>query len=471
MYAYKIDDVVKYLLIILVTGLVLFLLTTPHYELALVPALAIIGMLGLSKKPIIGYYLIVLVIPFGAFRSIGGSEYLRIHWIAAFCLLVILGFEALSHKRLPAQVHSSMWWKYLLYLVMAAIAALLSPYGMEAVKDFILLMIGGLYIGLTMIYVGRKQLFSSLPRLLVLSVGIGSLLAALGFFFNISFFAEKTQAGLFKRGLGGTEDPNNQALMIIYTLPLLGYWFFRARSALSRIAALLIFSFDVLGMVTTYSRGGALIMGSVLLAVLFQNRRFITPRNLGLLFSGVAIGLALALLIIPASYWERQKSLVTAEDLSLERRFSYLVVAWDAFKERPLTGWGPDSFRYIYEDSDMARKYVRKNHDRDRPAHNTYLEVLIGTGLPGLMMFLLILLQALRDFTRARKTLLRHGDEDGAGWVGAYRLSLFGLLVFLLLFSDIYHKYLLLSLGLSQCARHVAGDTQSDPAQVNHAHV
>lgn len=462
MYEYKIDDAVKYFLIALVTGLVLFLLTTPHYELALVPALVIMGMLGLSRKPIVGYYLIILVIPFGAYRSIGGSEYLRIHWIAAFCLLVIVGFQVLSEKRLPPELRSSLWWKYLLYLVIAAIAALLSPYGMEAINDFLLLMIGGLYIALTMMYVGKKQLFNTLPVLIVLSVGLGSLLAVLGFFFDISFFAEKTQAGLFKRGLGGTEDPNNLALMIIYTLPLLGYWFFRARSALSRLAALSVFSFDVLGMVTTYSRGGALIMGIILLAVLVQNRRFITIRNFGLLLSGIAVGLALALLIIPASYWERQKSLVAAEDLSLERRFSYLVVAWDAFRERPLTGWGPDSFRYIYQDSEMARKYVRKNHDRDRPAHNTYLEVLIGMGIPGLMIFLIIVLQALRDFTRARRVLFRRGDTDAARYVGAYRLSFVSLLVFLVLFSDIYHKYLLLSLGLSQCARRVADNADAD---------
>jgi hypothetical protein len=44
------------------------------------------------------------------------------------------------------------------------------------------------------------------------------------------------------------------------------------------------------------------------------------------------------------------------------------------------------------------------------------------------------------------------GDPAGADLVACYRIGFCVLLIFLLMLSDMYHKYLLLSVGLSQLA-------------------
>ena len=51
-------------------------------------------------------------------------------------------------------------------------------------------------------------------------------------------------------------------------------------------------------------------------------------------------------------------------------------VAIDLFRERPLTGWGPDSYRYIYH-----TRLGIKQGDTKIQAHNMYLEILSTGGL------------------------------------------------------------------------------------------
>lgn len=451
------DNPVRNLLLLAVAGSSLALLATPYYPLSILPAMVVIGLALMGRYPLVGYYIIIAAIPYGAYRGFEGKlAFLRIHWIAAFCLLLLLAFQTMAAKRLPPGLESRIWFKWLLYLAISASAAAMSPYTGPALKSVLLLGVAGLYMALTMIFMDRRQLLGPLAQVIIWSVGLGSLLAALGYFASLGLFAEKVESG-FKRGLGGAPDPNNLALMIIFSLPLLAHWYFSTTKRWSKLWALALLGFNVLGMVSTYSRGGALIMFVVLASIAIKHRKRFSPRLLGIVLGGGMLAAAIALAVVPQTYWERQQSLFEAQDLSIERRASYLIVAWDAFLERPIRGWGPDAFRFIYEKSPQAQVFVRPGRDKDRPAHNTYLEVLIGMGIFGLAVFLAILWQALSDFIRARRTFAAKGDRAGADIVAAYRLSYVSLLIFLLLFSDIYHKYLLLILAVSQVAAREAG--------------
>ena len=93
-----------------------------------------------------------------------------------------------------------------------------------------------------------------------------------------------------------------------------------------------------------------------------------------------------------------------------------------------------------------------KKDDTQRYAHNTYLEFLIGSGILGFLLFLIILMITIRNFLKSRKNFLLQGRQDMVSLVSSYQLSFVSLIIYLLIFSDMYHKYLFVSLALSQVA-------------------
>jgi O-antigen ligase len=160
-----------------------------------------------------------------------------------------------------------------------------------------------------------------------------------------------------------------------------------------------------------------------------------------------------AAIIIPSAYWERQKKVTSAEeDTAISRRISYLLVGWEAFKDHPVIGAGPGSFKHIYASTDYARMFGAERDDLSRYAHNTYLEFLIGSGIIGLIIFVIIIWTAMRNYSASRKQYALQGNHDIASLISAYQISFLSLLIYLLFFSDMYHKFLIVSLALSQVA-------------------
>lgn len=441
-------------LVALAAGLAL---ATPAPWLGLAPGLALgLGML-LARRPRWAFLAFVFVIPFGSFRTVSADfEFLRIHWLLAGGLLLYAIFRHLPAKTFPQQVRSGLWIPVLIYLAANAVATSLSPYSETALKELSLLCAGFSFVALAMYFIDAGMLRSGLPAAVIWSNTLGSLLALAGYFLNISLFAMKTYEGGFKRGLGGAPDPNNMALMINFTMPFLAAWLFRGPRPGVRFLALGLMAVNCLGLVTTFSRGGVLVLALTGLLVLHEHRRRFSSRLLGLFLAGGMAAAALALAMVPGKFWERQASLVASEDdQSLGRRASYLLVARDSFLEKPLLGWGTGVFRDIYEGSEIAQVFAREGRSNRRHAHNTYAEVLVGAGLLGLALFLGILHRTLRSLGRGIAGLRAAGDPATADAVATLRTSFLSLLLYMLIFSDIYHKYLLIALGAAEAARRI----------------
>jgi O-antigen ligase len=74
-------------------------------------------------------------------------------------------------------------------------------------------------------------------------------------------------------------------------------------------------------------------------------------------------------------------------------RLPAYAVAWDMFRERPLLGVGPGSYRALYMpykiQLDVRRpEWIRVGHQSFGQAHNDHLQILAETGLPGYLLFL-----------------------------------------------------------------------------------
>ena len=158
------------------------------------------------------------------------------------------------------------------------------------------------------------------------------------------------------------------------------------------------------------------------------------------------------MITVPASFWDRQLSLLSWEDGSLNRRGSYLDVGSDAIAQNPLLGSGPGTFKDIYATSEVSRRFTRREADRARRAHNTYLEVLTGTGLLGFVLFIALNIRVLRNYLSAERAFITNGDSELANLAASWRIGFITLMLFLLTFSELYHKYMLLSLAMSQGA-------------------
>jgi O-antigen ligase len=85
-----------------------------------------------------------------------------------------------------------------------------------------------------------------------------------------------------------------------------------------------------------------------------------------------------------------------------------------------------------------------------RVAHNTYLEILVGSGLLGLGVFLGIVYHALKNYKVAVKNYFRRGDVENELLANTYRTAFIANLLFFLFSSDPASKLFWMFLALSQ---------------------
>jgi O-antigen ligase len=391
------------------------------------------------------------MIPFGAFRG-------DIPWVIAFSLIILTLFQFLFHKRITERLKSGLWiWFFALYAI-SLISAMLSKYPELSYQNLYLLAVGYMFFALNLIFLSQKSLSRTLPIILIVSISIGALLGISGYILDIPFLKHNIGTGVDIRAKGTAQDPNNFSLMLIFCIPLLVYWFFNARSFLERSLIIFIILIDIYGIIMSYSRTGAIVFTITTILLLITHRKKFHIRYLGLLMMSAAIAILLIITLVPSSYWVRQKTMTeTKVDPAIERRKAYIIVAWDTIKKYPILGTGPGTFMDVYAETTYARHYKREVEPTFRRyAHNTYLEHLIGTGILGFIVVLIIIWKALRNFKVSIENCKNSGKENLIPVITSYRISFISVLLFLIFFSDVYHKYLLLSLALSQVALRVS---------------
>lgn len=427
-------------------------LTTPNYLYVVVPGLAILGLFILGRAPQLGYYAIVFMIPFGAFRG-------NIPWVIAFILIILSLFQFLFQKRITERLKSRLWIGFFVLYALSLFSAIASQYPETSYQNLYLLAVSYMFFGLNLIFISYKSFTKTLPAVLLVSISAGAFLGIIAHYFEIPFLAHTIGTGVDPRAIGAATDPNNFSLMLIFSMPLLVHWFFSAQRPAEKLFAVLVTLMNIYGIILTYSRGGAIVFLITMLFIFFEHRKKFQTKYLGLLLASVSIAVLMAITLIPDSYWERQKTMThTKTDTAVGRRFSYIVVAWDTFKKAPLLGTGPGTFGEIFAQSGYARHFASEldleegKKALQRRAHNSYLEHLVGTGIPGFLTFLIIIWLALRDFRAAINNCEKNERSDLISIIKAYRLSFISVLFYLIVFSDVYHKYLLVSLALSQVA-------------------
>lgn len=190
---------------------------------------------------------------------------------------------------------------------------------------------------------------------------------------------------------GMYENHNDYTFAIIQILPFIYMYFQVAKGLLGRSLLVLAMLACVVGVFSSLSRGG--MIGLVLeafLIVLFA----VKGKQRMILLPVLALTGALAVSYQYAMRAENQGSHYTAEQAE-SSRFELWRAARKMFESKPILGVGSRRF------GEFSQEYAEISYDnRGKNSHNTYLEILTGSGLAGLVAFFLMSFYLIRELRR-----------------------------------------------------------------------
>ena len=141
-----------------------FLLFTPYYYLAPGPALALIAMFWLFKNPAIGFYFIVLLIPFSAFRRIGP---VNIPLVVFLVVVAVYAIKFVREKRLPSVLRSNLWPLMGLYVIASILSTIFAEYPDTAKTHLFLLVAGFGFVFIGMLSLSPDSFKTHIPNLFI----------------------------------------------------------------------------------------------------------------------------------------------------------------------------------------------------------------------------------------------------------------------------------------------------------------
>lgn len=264
------------------------------------------------------------------------------------------------------------------------------------------------------------------------------------------------------RGTGaGVADENDLALYVNTFLPF-AYFLFRADTRVRwktfyAVATLV----GVAGVVASRSRGGfvgLLAMGAV--------TWFLSPRKIRSL---VLIGVVAAgvLLFANASYWQRMSTATDAQDGTGKARVESWGAGWRMFLDNPL-GVGGNNFQVRFPE---YQTYFQRGM-WGRVAHSLWFTLLPELGIPGVLVYGLLLFFNLRDSVRLRAIGRTIVGADGALVVGlgsAFLASFAGFFASGTFLSVLYYPHYWYLTGFVVATYSVAVASGRGTAIGNHA--
>lgn len=262
---------------------------------------------------------------------------------------------------------------------------------------------------------------------------------------------------------GAVGDPNYYAMIMAVLVPIAFDRFWNAKSILLRFFAGWSLIVCVLSVLYTYSRGGflALSIGAVIMAVRYKLR--LLPALVGGVF------LVVIYQFLPANYTERLSTLLyfipqsteqQLVDRSIRGRTSANLVAWEMFKDNPLTGVGMSNYENQY--FAYARPLgIALSSEVEQP-HNLYLQILAERGMLGLVTFLVILYFTFRNLHRTEVYLLQNNNPDLAGMTSSIITCLIIYLLASTFLHDSYIRYFWILIGIAWSIPQMIQDEEAE---------
>ena len=344
---------------------------------------------GLNKTTITGSFIVFLLLFIMPINRISLDVGFRL--IPIYVLLPFLLIPLIWKKGIKVTAFTSIEKTIFIFYLYASITALYSSHPDGSLR-FIL---GISLVTITYVIVRYHILLNleSLEKMILLSGKLFIICSLLNYTLGLSvmniqaehmdFFGVTIEKGL-PRMIGLNNDPNICAFAC-----LIFFFFLIFKSGFQNKLFAGISLFCILA---TLSRGGgiALVLGLLSLILIVSGRKKID-------FIFWIVGISFVLSILFFYNYEVLRSFMEKRINGLETgggRFEIWKNAFIAFNSKPILGYGIFTFRDVMGDA----------FNDERFAHNTYLEVLLETGVLGLALYLLCLTFVLfSSFKQARK--------------------------------------------------------------------
>jgi probable O-glycosylation ligase (exosortase A-associated) len=229
-----------------------------------------------------------------------------------------------------------------------------------------------------------------------------------------------------------TKNPNDLALMVNIIIPLTMALLLSSKRPGIRMTLLGMLAVEGLTVFLTFSRGGFLTLGAILLIYAWKLRR----RAERVWIYAVFVLALLSLPLLPASYFERMSTIIhTEKDAtgSASERWTDMTIAARQALSSPVIGSG------------VGMNELAMNEARGggwRRVHNVYLELMVDLGLPGLALFLALLVACLRSTAEVQRRAAELPDmQDLVHLAQAVQISLVAFALAAMFHPVTYHPY------------------------------
>jgi probable O-glycosylation ligase (exosortase A-associated) len=200
-----------------------------------------------------------------------------------------------------------------------------------------------------------------------------------------------------------TANPNSLALVLSMILPLTLALVLMTRRPLVRVLLLAIILVDVLAVVVTFSRGGFLALAAVLVSYLVRLLR--RPERTWAL--AILILVVACLPFVPPSYYGRLATITDADSDrtgSAQERREDMLTAAHVIVMNPIVGAGINQDRLALDEARGPKGLT---------VHNVYLRYGVDLGLPGLVLFVLLLGRCILTAASVRRQSARRPEARG----------------------------------------------------------
>ncbi len=216
---------------------------------------------------------------------------------------------------------------------------------------------------------------------------------------------ESDTIGVVKRSTGTTAHSNILGASTALLLPLLLGFMQLARNRWQQALVLAGIGCCLVGVVVSLSRTGMLTYVVILPMLLLARFVVITPPRVALL----AFAAVLSIPFLPDGVKRifDPRNYLSDKSVSVTERFHLWDAAVRAFFDNPITGFGFGDNRGIFD------YYSNSWNPGLLTVHSTYLQVLIETGIVGLLILLFFFYSLLRMYWRAAQMFRRQADRTG----------------------------------------------------------
>jgi O-antigen ligase len=244
-----------------------------------------------------------------------------------------------------------------------------------------------------------------------------------------------------RMNVAGTYDVNDLALLFVVALPF-AFFLLKDSTKFQRLLLLAAIAMMIVGIIKSASRGG--FLGLIVISVFLLIRSSKQARKYALI--AILGGAIMFTIAAPAAYWTRISTIFSLQnDYNMNLQTGRMMVWQNGLKmiaTYPVTGVGINCFNIAHADFSGTKINISP--------HNSFLQIAAELGIPGFILFLLIIFTSIIAARRVRRLTREEKIPQEFWWLAAaIEISFIGFIVSASLLTHAYSPIFCFLTGIS----------------------